>query len=956
MAHGPHHSRSDRSAERASDAESDGADRARADAFADSPIDRRTFLSLSAATGAALALPGAATADVSGEPLTDEYAFVVNHTPDDYEAATVVEFANREALEAFADEYAAAPDPDLSRAPKAVTRESPTPAAHAHLTADEVEDVLELDGVELMDFSPGANPWWKLEDPYADGVFPPVEEARNFVSYRETAQGLAHLESTFPDRVRVHTLRESPGWPNRYTGEDPDSQDIYVVDVTNDVRDDESFAEKEKAVFSLSIHGDERAGVEAGCRLIEDLARGDADDFAGLLDEIAIVFVFTNPDGWVSRTPQFEIPWGETQTNFRRGNASRVDESPIDTNRQYPTMGWVDPAFWPAEPEDAPDVRPGYEDEGLGYADVVPDSLAIVEHFRGYENVEYLCDYHGMYTADHMVFNLETNAPFDHAGTHDLDEVNIRIGEGMVDEWGGIDAVSDALATSGEEMYGVPAVPDGDSYDGLFDWGTIYDSLAYQVTGAFLGWAGQPEEFGGLGAVTVAPEIVRANHFSEAEIEWKPYVERHLARAYRISMREYAEMTAADTSATVATGGRDTAYVTSDKLTRSSADLPHTDDHPGNGRGRGRDRATAVRRRHDVVQPGPGDRGRVAAQTTDRSHSLSIHLAGVAGASEGVVRVRNPAGNVVHELDLGERTAPDAPGRPHDFEGWFVDRPEAGQWEVEVEADAEIEADVTILESDDEYPDPEEVLGYEQREYTVNPMQFFADLEPFLEDGKMDGLRVHDVRIGRLLRGNSGKRRYDKLVVSHDDGIDDPQYLEAIEAFVEAGGDLVLTDTGVNLLAELDVGDAAAIEADDVETIDVQFANLDDRDFDHRLLAGIRPRQREMWKGSQLGYTTGVDQPATVVDRDAFESAGGDVAGTTGGEDRVGAGTLEADDAEINVLGSILPPARQTVLHPFGMADYAVSFMGHTLICNALGFEQRRYRNGELVRTYGKIR
>ncbi|WP_226483112.1 M14 family metallopeptidase [Natrinema amylolyticum] len=933
MSNGPYHTQPRRSADRSTD---DAADRCSDDAFAGSAIDRRTFLSLSAATGAALALPGSATADVRGEPMTDEYEFVVNHTPAEYEAATVIEFADQTALEAFAAEYEETPGPDLSHAPKAVTRESPTPAAHARLTADEVADVLERDGIELMDFSPGANPWWKLEEPYAEDVFPPVEEAREFVSYREVGQGLARLEADFSDRVRVHALEESPGWPNRYTGESPDPQDIYVVDVTNDVRDEASFAEKEKVVYSLSIHGDERAGVETGARLVEDLARGEADGFEGLLDDIAFVFVFTNPDGWVARDPVFDIPRGETQINFRRGNAAGVD-----TNRQYPTMGWVDPAFWPAEPDDAPDE----------YYDVVPDSLAIVDHFREYENVEYLCDYHGMYTADHMVFNLETNAPFDHDGTHDLDEVNVRIGEGMEAHWGGIEAIADDIERACEEQYGVSGyVPDG-----LFDYGTIYDSLAYQVTGAFLGWAGQPEEFGGLGAVTVAPEIIFANHFSEARIQWKPYIERHLVTAYRISMREYAEMTATDTDATVATGGQDTAYVTTDELTRSSADLPYTDERPGEGRGPGRSRAAEVRRRHEVVQPGPADRETVGTEATESSHSLSVRFTGVGDATDGHIRVTDPAGTVVHEIDLAAKADPDtSTPRPHDFEGWFRHRPDAGRWDVEVESDADIEVEMTVLDTDDEYPDPRAVLGYEQREYTVNPMQFFADLSDHLEDGDMDGLRVHDVGNGRLLRGNSGKRRYDKLVVSHDAGLDDPQYVAAIESFVEAGGDLVLTDTGVHLLGALDVGDAAAIDPDDLETVEVQFANLADRDFDHPLLDGVRPRQQEMWKGPQLGYTTGVDQPATIIDGDAFDAAGGRAAGTTGGG--VSAGTLAAGDAEINVLGSILPPAQQTVLHPFGMADYSLSFMGHTLVCNALGFEQRRYREGELVRTYGEIR
>ncbi|ELZ05846.1 M14 family metallopeptidase [Natrialba aegyptia] len=941
--------------------------------FTNSPVDRRTFLRLSATTGAALALPGSATADVSGDALTDEFTFVVNHTPEAYEAATVIEFSEREAFDAFADEYEEEPDPELSRAPKAVTREEPTLAAHAHLTAAEVEDVLDLsgDGIDVMDFAPGANPWWTIEAPYEDGVFPPVESARNYVSYEETVEALGHLEDAYSDRVRVHDIGESPGWTNAFTGEESDPRDIYVAEVTNDVRDETAFDEKEKVVFSLSIHGDERAGVEAGSRLLEDLARGEAAAFEPLLDDIAVVFLFTNPDGWVARNPQTEIPWVEAHdTNFQRGNASVFDGQPIDTNRQYPTIGWTNPSFRPAEPEGVPDE----------FTELVPDSLAIVEHFRGYENVAFLCDYHGMYTADHLVFNLETNASFEHEGTHDLDEVNIRIGEGMQDHWGGIDAIADDIETAGEEMYGVPFVPDGDSFDGLLDWGSIYDSLAYQITGSFLGWAGQPEADGGLGAITVAPEIVLSNHYMNAQKEWKPYWSRHYATAYRLSMREFAQMAARDTTATVATGGQDTAYVTTDELTRSSADLPHTgvdsgrggDDGSGRGQGRAQNqgRGTAVRRRHEVVQPGPSGQSRVGAETTDASHSLFVDLEGVQNATDGTVRVRDPAGTVVREVDLAAKADPaETDVRTHDFEGAFVRRPKAGQWTVEVDSDAEVHVLTTVLnvEGDDEIPDPGEVLGYEQRPYTVNPMRFFADLDESVVDGDVDYMGTHHVSVGRLLRGNSGKRHYDKLVVSHDDGIDDSRYVSAIEEFVQAGGDLVLTDSGVNLLAELEIGDAADIAAADIADVLLPFANLENRDFDHPLLAGIRPRQQEIWKGSQLGYTTGVDQPATIVDREAFERAGGSVTGTfTVGDlqdgeptdlaSGVAAGTLSADDSEISIVGSVLPPARQTELHPFGMADYAVSFMGHTLLCNALGFEQRRYADGELVRTYGEIR
>ena len=914
-------------------------------AFDGSGIGRRAFLSAAAATGAALALSNAVAAEVTDDAMTDLAEFVVNATPDDYEAALVVEFTDAASLSAFYDEYG---DPDWDvdeelRAPKTVTRETPTPAAHAHLTAAELEFAFtELGGIEHVDFSPGANPFWKLEDPYADRVFPPVEDARDWISHPEAGQALDHLAAEYPDKVRVHRIGQGPGWKNSFTGEDPDPQDVYVAELTNDVQDDEAFQAKDKAVFTVGIHGNERAGVEAGSRIVEQAASGEADDFDDLLDDVVIVYVYINPDGWTVRKPQFgPNPYaeyfGSPFYGHYRGNAAQVD-----TNRQYPTIGWANPAFWPAEPEDAPAVRPGYD---VGYDDVVPDALATVDHLREYDNVEYLCDYHMMGFASTMVLNLESNAAYEHDGTHDLDEVNRRIDDAMDDRWGTPDAIADDTIRAGKDsVFGDPNdyVPDE-----LLDYGSIYDSLGYNITGGLLGWAGQPEEFGGLGAVTVAPELAMRD-FSD----WRPYVERHLETAYRLSMREFAWMCAADTDATVATGGQDTAYVTTDELTRRSADLSHTDESPGQGGDPGQERATEVRRRHETVQPGPSGRAELSSTTATHSLAAQIHDA---GAETGVVKLVNPGGDVVRRLDLAET----------DQRSFYVAAPVEGEWSVEFDGERDVQADVVTIESEDEHPDPEEAFGYAQEEYVVNPMQFFADLEPNLESGTMDGVRVHDVRIGKLLRGNSGERRYDKLVVSHDVGRDDPEYVAEIEAFVEAGGDLVLTDTGLYLLDVLDVGDASAISANDVQTVEVGIANLFDRDFDHYLLADIRPLQREVWKSPQVGYVPNdPDQPATVVDDDAFAAAGGDVAGRmqgvlAGGSDTaagVAAGSLSAGDAEINLLGSVLPPANQRELHPFGMADYAVSFMGHTMLCNALGFQQRRFVQDDLVGTWGDVR
>lgn len=388
--------------------------------------------------------------------------------------------------------------------------------------------------------------------------------------------------------------------------------------------------------------------------------------------------------------------------------------------------------------------------------------------------------------------------------------------------------------------------------------------------------------------------------------------------------------------------------MTTEELTRTSADLSHTDGSPGDGHGAGQDRATRVQRRHETVQPG----ARAATSSTeDRTHALAARFVGPERET-GVVELVSPSGQRVRRIDRSET----------DQESFYVPDPEQGEWSIEVEG-TEIEAEIVTIETDEEHPDPEEAFGYSQTEYVVNPMQFFADLESHLENGAMDGFRVHDVRVGRLMHGNSGKRRYDKLVISHDVGRHDQRYVSAIEAFVASGGDLVLTDTGLYLLDALEVGETENISVDDVRTVETGIVNLIDRDFDHYLLSDIREFQREIWKSSQIGYVPeALDQPTTLIDDSAFEAAGGDVAGrmevdgSTPDAAGVAAGSLAADDAEINLIGSVLPPANQRELHPFGMAEYAVSFMGHTMLCNALGFQQRRFVGGELVGTWGEIR
>ena len=120
------------------------------DPFETAPISRRQFVRLSAATGGALALPGTATADVSAPAFDAEYEYLLNHTPDDYEIPTLVTFedaASIRAMEVTCDVW---------------TTTEPRPAAHAALTTAEAEQVVRVPTAEMLHFSPGANPFWRL--------------------------------------------------------------------------------------------------------------------------------------------------------------------------------------------------------------------------------------------------------------------------------------------------------------------------------------------------------------------------------------------------------------------------------------------------------------------------------------------------------------------------------------------------------------------------------------------------------------------------------------------------------------------------------------------------------------------------------------------------------------------------------------------------------------------------
>lgn len=877
------------------------------DPFEAAPVSRRQFVRLAAATGGALALSGQAAADVSSPTFDDEYEYVVTHTPDDYAVPTLVEVADAASL-ASIDEIAT----DVR------TTTEPRPAAYAQLSAAEAAEVAELPTAETMHFSPGANPFWRLGY-YPLGVFPEAERSVDYLDYEEVAAGFDRLAAD-DDRMRVFSIGRSAGKYN-YVSDRRDPRDVLVVEVTDDVADREAFAEKDGVLVNCTIHGNERAGGEAAARFVEDVLDGEYPDVEALLDELALIFTFTNPDGWAARRPQYDSYGVPAAPLHERGNAGG------DTNRQFPNPGWVSAAHTIAEPLgatlDGESRPPRYVEK------TTPDALAFVEHCRSYENLVCGIDLHGMLSSKDFVLALDGASQ---SSTDDLQEsfelieaIGDRVTEN-VEEWEALgDALSPVTEAFNPSVATLSFVPEQ-----AYNYGTPVETIGYSGTGFVDEWMAFPEELGGLGIPSLTMEmaysnLVGGNVFDPARV------------GMQVDGYRGAILGAVD-HATREVGGRfegsgDVAYVTTDDLTRSADDLPHVDGDAVTYDPSGDDSATTQ------LSLASGSADAASYEVADDASALAVHPH--VHDSVASARLLDPDGDVVREYDATEGRA--LGGICCGLPTWQVADPAPGEWTLELtnvlSTPSDAEARFVSTRGAGEAPDPREELGYEQRDYEVTPLRYFEDLDADA-DVAVDGYAPGDLNRGRL-------KGYDHLAVIHDDAGGKPEkYLETVEAFVRDGGNLVVTDAGLHLLAELDGVD---IGSEHLSEQTGYVGELDEVADDHPLVTDRRPIQDHLWYIAPLGYSED-EAPIYGIDAAAFEAAGGTVAGTAGGD--VVVGTLELGDGTIQVIGSLLPPANQSNLHPFGMCDYATTHFGHLVMTNALYGQQVREVDGsETTRT-----
>ncbi len=285
--------------------------------------------------------------------------------------------------------------------------------------------------------------------------------ADQFIQYSELVSGLRFLESKFGDFMQLYEVPgTSAGLPT--TGLDRRTSKLYAVRVT----DERVNGMKKKFGFSLSIHAIEKAGAEGGTRAIEDLVTWAANEpNRGLLDETLgpgasavtvgralreseIWFFYPNPDGWV----RGDVSTGGLAYQRYNGNG-------VDPNRDWPTQGYT---YRPYTPESEPEVK--------AFSDFFKQRRG------GWVGTG---DLHGMLDANAFTFTMLPAGEVDYARNKAVVAVARRIQQ-------------DAAPRLSWFVGVQPDNGSGSVPDIAQQWGTVWDTIAYTITGGLGDWMGSP--------------------------------------------------------------------------------------------------------------------------------------------------------------------------------------------------------------------------------------------------------------------------------------------------------------------------------------------------------------------------------------------------------------------------------------------------------------------------------
>lgn len=337
-----------------------------------------------------------------------------------------------------------------------------------------------------------------------------VQYRPNATGFREYADGIGYLAQKYPRYVSAFTLSQHFKDPRAVTagpdrimagqpGDTGDGKEIWVIRITDKQAPD---ANKKKLFFSLSVHGNERGGLEGGLRTAEDLAIGGmnpdisiSDGVAGyqsstgtvptfhtysvhtLLQREDIYLTDFNIDGWTV---------GDIAQPGATAPYERTNGRGVDLNRQMASLGSINTSRNPLEEHETR--------YGVRFIDELAASST-----GGL--MAYGADIHGELTSRAYVDIMYPAGQFDSIKHRQLMAIAERT-KSVIDAtlYAGIQNQIEN-ATGGDNGEGVEETVPCDFGPGLCDitgnannniptkpahWATVWDTLAYTDTG-FIG-------------------------------------------------------------------------------------------------------------------------------------------------------------------------------------------------------------------------------------------------------------------------------------------------------------------------------------------------------------------------------------------------------------------------------------------------------------------------------------
>ncbi|MEA3165163.1 MAG: hypothetical protein QOJ26_7 [Thermoplasmata archaeon] len=233
--------------------------------------------------------------------------------------------------------------------------------------------------------------------------------------------------------------------------------------------------------------------------------------------------------------------------------------------------------------------------------------------------------------------------------------------------------------------------------------------------------------------------------------------------------------------------------------------------------------------------------------------------------------------------------------------------------------------------------------------FTARPARYWEDLKPFVRAGDEPGVLT---LLPATRLDAEALALTDTLVLpgsAIDDLETDPGKIAAVRAWVEAGGDLVLTDESLRFfdLSGLTSGavDSASRYMGGIKMDLSQAVFYPQQDTGQP--RNVRGGVKQTYEPTPIGYETGANAaPNWFIDAAKYGAlAGGTVAGLECGTPQladpctgngVALGTVPLGAGRIQFIGALLPDPTEEFYHPYGLDAYATTYSGNQILRNML--------------------